>query len=153
MCVENRWARSAVVARPLCKRKAPGSIPGVSILLPLTHRHTKVAQRVLLFRYLLDRYVLSCVLSYGSLSCVFAGVRWYICLRLHSNTIGSTFTFHVARRVFYYVPVCFGSVTSSRTLFYSVCIWLFVCLVCKCTCDSYCVYVVVCEFCNRCPSV
>ena len=24
------WAHSAVVARPLCKRKAPGSIPGVS---------------------------------------------------------------------------------------------------------------------------
>jgi hypothetical protein len=29
---EFRWAHSAVVARPLCKRKAPGSIPGVSIL-------------------------------------------------------------------------------------------------------------------------
>ena len=27
------WAHSAVVARPLCKRKAPGSIPGVSKLL------------------------------------------------------------------------------------------------------------------------
>ena len=26
-----QWAHSAVVARPLCKRKAPGSIPGVSI--------------------------------------------------------------------------------------------------------------------------
>jgi hypothetical protein len=26
-----KWARSAVVARPLCKRKVPGSIPGVSM--------------------------------------------------------------------------------------------------------------------------
>ena len=52
MCgVGLQWARSAVVARPLCKRKAPGSIPGVSnsffllTLSPLkrytrTHTHT-----------------------------------------------------------------------------------------------------------------
>ena len=31
------WAHSAVVARPLCMRKAPGSIPGVSILALVFH--------------------------------------------------------------------------------------------------------------------
>ena len=43
-CVEFvNWAHSAVVARPLCKRKAPGSIPGVSKFPFLAAGDTQVA--------------------------------------------------------------------------------------------------------------
>lgn len=120
MCVCNRWARSAVVARPLCKRKAPGSIPGVSILLPLTHRQTKVACRLRFFRYLLD-IVMSCPVCCHMAHClvsllVCVGMFACVCTAIHKYY---RVDFHVSCRSSC-VLLCLRSIRLSDIVTYSI---------------------------------